>query len=355
MTLTEALAALDGKPDLSADDAVAIRRIVFSGDCTVSQDEADALFKLNADAGELSPEWSALFVEAMVDHVVRQAAPEGYVDEAKADWLIASVSKYRRLRADEIEMLIYVLEQADQTPAKLSAFVLAMLKSLILWKAEHQGRVSPEDVERLRRALYAAGGEASDGVTRHEADLLFDINDALKTTPAEPAWTDLFVRGVANAVLFKALWTPDAAAETKREAWLEDTSIHPFARLAGLAHAKATGAGMIEGLREVIHWDFANHDLEPAEAADEALEADAGQLTAEEAQWLAGRIGRDGRLDANERALVAFIRDNARTVDPSLQSLIDQLDAPAAAPAPPPAATAAPVVFGRRNAAPAAG
>ena len=50
--------------------------------------------------------------------------------------------------------------------------------------------------------------------------------------------------------------------------------------------------------------------------------ATAEVVTAEEAEWLARRMGRDGVLHDNEKALLRFIRDEAPSVHPSLQSLI---------------------------------
>jgi len=45
-------------------------------------------------------------------------------------------------------------------------------------------------------------------------------------------------------------------------------------------------------------------------------------VTAEEAEWLARRMGRDGALHQNEKALLRFIRDESPAVHPSLQTLI---------------------------------
>jgi hypothetical protein len=349
MTLTEALAALDGKTLLGAEDALALRQIIFADGALVSEADADALFKLNADAGALSPEWRMLFCEALADYVVHQSTPPGYVEPARAEWLIAAVSRNRRLREDEVEMLIHVLEEADQTPQRLSTFILGVVKAVVLWRLDRHGSLLRADVERLRRVVFAEGGDGAIAVTRAEAEVLFDINDELKSATVDPAWRDLFVKAVANTVLFKTAWTPDAAEEIHREAWLEDTTVNPLARLEALSDVKSTKAAIAEGFRELFHWDFNDHALDKAEASDEALEADAEAVTADEARWLAARIGRNGTLDANERALIAFIDANARTVDPTLQALVTRMEAQ---PAPddleaPPSAKP---VFGHRQA-----
>jgi hypothetical protein len=327
MTLAEALSALDGKATLDPDDAIAIRRIVYGGDCAIGQDEADALFRINADAGTVSREWRDLYIEAMADFVVHQQNPAGYVDDAKTAWLLSAISRKNRVREDELEMLIHVLEAADQTPEKLSAFVLGLVETLLMRGFEHDGTLAPANIERLSRVLFASGGDGAYAVTRHEAEALFDMNDALKGAAVDPAWTDLFVRAVGNAVMYEARWAADRDREKRDEAWIADVSTHPYRRIgAQLASGNALAA-VADGFRQLGHWDFMNHDLEPVEAGDEAMEARAQAVTADEAHWLVALLRRDGRLDANEKALVEFLRANAASVDPSLQALVQEFGA----------------------------
>jgi tRNA U38,U39,U40 pseudouridine synthase TruA len=59
---------------------------------------------------------------------------------------------------------------------------------------------------------------------------------------------------------------------------------------------------------------------------EEALEADAQVMTADEAHWLLSLIVRSGRSDVNVRALLEFISADASAVDPSIKSLIDELN-----------------------------
>jgi hypothetical protein len=327
MLLRDLLARLDGKSALTADDAAALRQLVFGESPAVSQEEAEALFKLNADAGSLSPEWSQLFVEAMIEYAVHQDDPVGYIDQAKADWLIAQVRKAGRVREDEIEMLIHALEEASQSPAVLSDFVLESVKTIALKKLESGQTLGADDVERLRRVIYARGGDGNIAVTRHEAETLFDINDALKAAKADPSWTELFKRAVANAVLFQSPWHADRDAEMKRQAWLSDTQIHPFRDIvAGLRAPAALGA-MRQEASDLVHFDFQDHFADRAYAAEVAVQADAERLTDDEVHWLVERMRRGGRPDENERALVDFIRANARASDPQVTALLAALNA----------------------------
>ncbi len=333
MTLAEALSALDGKATLDAEDALVLRRIIYGASDRVEQDHVDALFQLNAHAGAISPEWRTLFVEALVDFVVRQQEPAGYVGDAKADWLIEAVKRHGRIREDQIEMLIRVLETADKTPPQLSAFVLGAVRALALWRLKRTGALDGADIERLRRVLFAKGGDANIAVTRAEAEALFDINDALGGAAFDPAWTSLFVHAVANAVLFETPWAPDAETELQRQAWIRDTTIHPLRRdLDLLQHPRGLEHAVAEEFHDLAHLDFQNHDAEQLNRRIDALEARAEIVTFDEAHWLLDRIGRNGEFDANERALIAFIRANAREIDPTLQDLLSALDARPAAP-----------------------
>ena len=52
-------------------------------------------------------------------------------------------------------------------------------------------------------------------------------------------------------------------------------------------------------------------------------------ITPAEATWLAERIGKDGKLTPNERALLAFLKAESPSIDPALQRLVDKATAAA--------------------------
>jgi hypothetical protein len=209
----------------------------------------------------------------------------------------------------------------------LSAFVFGLVETLLMRGFEHDGTLARENIDRLRRVLFASGGEGAYAVTRHEAEALFDMNDALKGAAVDPAWTALFAQAVGNAVMYEARWTADRSREKRDETWINDTSIHPFRRIGAELASGDSLSAMAKGFRQLGHWDFMNHDLEPVEVADEAMEARAAVVTADEAHWLVALLRRDSQLDASERALVDFLRANAGAVDPSLAHLVEEFGA----------------------------
>jgi len=318
VTLTEAFAQLDGKLALTADDALTLRRIIYGGDQVVTPQQAEALIRLNADAGDLSPDWRMLFVEALTDYVVHQQSPEGFVDETKAAWLSQALAQDGCAKDDEIEVLVSVLEKAEATPASLSAYAMGAVKAQILARA---GRaITGADVQTLRRIVFAVGGDQNIGVSRTEALALFDLNDAMRDAANDPSWTDFFARAVANAVLYETTYhAPDAQTELRREDWLADTTRHLWGeRFRGIwSHEPAAHLG--------VNAPSVERAWRAGLDADAALEAQAEQVTSSEAHWLADRIGRDGVFDVNERALVSFLQANAASIDPALQPLIAAL------------------------------
>ena len=48
------------------------------------------------------------------------------------------------------------------------------------------------------------------------------------------------------------------------------------------------------------------------------------EVTPAEAGWLAGEIGRDGRMTANEMALLIFLKAESPLIHPDLRDLIDK-------------------------------
>lgn len=324
MTLNDAIASLGGKKELTAEDALMMRRVVFSGEAVVDLSEADALFNLNSGATTLAREWRDFFAEAITDFVVRQQLPAGYVNDVQADWLISACSRHGRLREDELEALVHVLEAADHTPAALSDFILLSLRNLTLWRIEHQGRLTADDIARLKRLLFATGGAGDIGVTRAEAETLFDINDALGSATIEGDWRTLFVSAVANCVLFRSTWSPDALQAGQQADWMDDLEINPMKRLRD---TRSFGQGMRDGLAAVLSWNFDNKAWTDSVEAMANAQNQAEALTDEEAQWLFDRLGRNGSLDENERALTEFIQQNARALSPQFRDRLDQLAA----------------------------
>ncbi|MEX0409646.1 hypothetical protein ABGN05_28810 [Aquibium sp. LZ166] len=325
----EVLARFLGKDRISADDVIALRRDVF-GDGLVSREEAEALFEIDSQAGGACPEWRSFLIEAVADYVVHQEAPAGYVSEHNADWLIACMSDAGHAESlMQVEVAIAVLERARSAPARLSAAALDLVARAVVESdartvsgAEFTpGAVGKAEVDVLRRVLFAFGGKAGIGISREEAEALFDLNERIKDAVNHPEWTDLFVKAIANFVMCASGYAPPPREEAlRRDAFLDGTDVN----LAGFFQRMLSG-----GLSGVLDAYRGSNGMEGAwterNASREKAEADAEAIDADEAAWLVDRITRDGDIHENERALLTFIGRESRSIHPSIRELIDRV------------------------------
>jgi hypothetical protein len=325
MTDRDLLADVRARKRITAEHVQALRRSIYN-DAAAEAGEIDSLFAMDEAAEIHDPAWCELFCEAIADYLVDQVEPHGYVSEENADWLIERIAADGSVKtATELDALIKVLEKARSSPERLSAFALAQVKKAVVDGEGplarggnlEPGRVSSAEAELMRRILFAYAGAGNIAVSQAEAEILFDINDATAAADNDPAWTDLFVKAVANSLMAASGYAPPPRAEAlRREEWLDQ----PTGGVGDIFARMASG-----GLRGILK-AYREPDGETAwkERNDNAARrtANAELVTAPEAEWLAGRIGRDGALSHNERALLRFIRDEAPSVHPSLQSLI---------------------------------
>jgi hypothetical protein len=316
--LERAVSEIGNAGRVTAQDVLRIRRIIY-GEQILTQRQIDHLFAINRACAEQSPEWRELFNEALVDFLVHQQEPHGYVDDADADWLIERVASNGRSET-ELNAVITVMEKARKSPERLVQFALQAVRELVLKGSgpagmgdrHRPGVVTEADVDLLRRILYAHGGDQHLGITRAEAEVLFDINDATAEAENHPSWSDLFVKAVANSVLFFSGYSvPTRQESLRREQWLnEPASVGSF--LSRLGQGLANN---LSGYRAPAGTAQHSSTLENQMAVSCAV-------TDDEAQWLSVRMGRDGRMHENEKAVLAFLRENATSLHPSLQAIL---------------------------------
>lgn len=272
-------------------------------DGIVSRGEAETLFRLNETLSATNPEWGSRFREALTDFLITREAPEGWVTDEEADWLLAQVHQDGEHPClEEIDLLIAVLRQAEGVPETLAHFTL----DAVMHRIVDAGRATPAMVERARYALFAGAGSGGLWVSQHEASALFKTNDAIASADNDASWNQLFARAVGNHLMARAHPEPKSIEDAfAREAWLKDTSVNPgglFARM---------GASLFSG-----NW-FASvtHDRRKAEqarmAAAEAAAREAEKVTDDEAGWVLARVGQDGEVSPAEQALIDFLRAEA--------------------------------------------
>ena len=306
---------------ITAEDVLQLRKRVFLKGVVTEQD-AEMAFSLNDRLAEnADPSWAHFFVEALTDYVVEQAEPQGYVSGANADWLVDRIARSGHVDSlSELNLLVKVLEKSKASPVKLIRFALDQVHLGVVGGKGTIGRnhnaeagtITEAEVELVRRMLYAFGGSGNIAVTKEEAEILFNINDGTSELDNHPAWSDLFVKAIANFLMAASGYSvPSREEALRREAWLD---------------APAPGLGdfmnrMLTGSLDAV-WGAYRHgslDGEAKYAGTSVIELP--RVTPEEARWAAERMGRDG-LHENEIALIQFLKKHDAHLHPKLKPIL---------------------------------
>lgn len=310
-------------------DVLELRQLIFRNG-VVTCHEANGLFALNEACATQCPEWRAFFVEAVTDYIVHHEKPAGYVTAKNADWLIAAISQDGKVDTiTELELLIRVIEQAKFSTERLVAFALEQVKHAVvdgqgpLMQGGElvPGLIEKAEVDLLRRVLYAFGGDGNIAITRAEAEVLFEINDRVAGARNDASWNDLFVKAIANFVMCASGYQ----APTREEALRQENFLdRADADIGGFMARMASNGGseMLSAYRLSVDIDA---DWEARNQWNDACQRRAERCDNVEARWLAERIGKDGRLQENERALVKFIKQTSPSIHPELRSLLEKV------------------------------
>jgi hypothetical protein len=308
---------------LGAEEVRDLRRLVYADD-SVSRDEAVILLELESAVGPgAAVEWRQFLIEALTDHMVNQVRPAGFIRDEDAGWLIDRLDDTIAPGPNGFAMLLAVMERARSVPDTLAAFGLRVVERVVLsgqganvtGECHAPGRVTTADVAALRRVLHVASSEGFGQVTRAEAEVLFGIAEATIDAPNDPAFPDLFARAVANHILSPGGRLPPAAAEVlRRETWLDESRpLH-----VGI------GSFFRSAVASVGRRDAAP---EPTVTALETGPLSPDRIDAAEAQWLAERIGRDGRLSEAEHRLLTFLQAETGALPTALAALVTKSQA----------------------------
>lgn len=319
---------------VTPDDVLALRREVWA-DGLIGRDEAELLFRIDEALEAGCAEWRDFFVEAISGHLVDQAKPQGYVSEQDCAWFEGRIAQDGAVRgATELEALVKVLERAVFVPHRLEMMALATVRDAILrcdgeilGDAAMQPRVIGDpEVALLRRVLYAKAGARSDGVSRDEAELLIELNDATAASENCAAWTALFVNGVANYLLVQSGYEPPSRERMKEiDRWLNA----PSRGIAGFRDAMRPSASKSRGWLADAAASFRSESLMDQyyavrNVASEIMQAEAEAVDTDEAAWLTDRLQRDGVITPNEKALLAFLKAEGAELSPALQRLMER-------------------------------
>lgn len=312
-----------------ADIDVARMRRAYYDDGVIAANEAGQLFEIHRNCQPESAAWATFFVEALTDYIVNQAAPEGYVTAQNTGWLIEHVAPAGAVATKaEFDLVINVLDRARWSPESLSRFALEQVKRAVISgdgplrgepSAVEAGTISDAEVDLVRRVLYAFGGDGNIAITRAEAEVLFDIEDALAERGTTPAWTDLFSKAIASVILSASGYAPPSREEALRsEAWLN--------RRGDLSPEAFLTAAVTSSLSTIWECYRSQSAEERALARLERQRIEIitnEEITDTEASWLVERLTRDGRITPTEAALLDFLKAEAPVLHPDIEALVE--------------------------------
>ncbi len=86
--------------------------------------------------------------------------------------------------------------------------------------------IDAADVEIIKKVVYGTGGGGGFTITRREAELLFELNNATADKDNGATWRELFVNAVGNYLMFPRGAPKVVGAEElrRREAMPEESS-----------------------------------------------------------------------------------------------------------------------------------
>ncbi len=295
---------------VSADGAISPQELLALrqqgwGDGKIHRDEAEVLFAVNNSLHQPDGQWTDFFVEAIGEFVLNGTEPRLMCNDEEAQWLIDQINRDGRLESmAELELLVRVVERAQNVPEALKHYLLKQIEGEVLTgtgPTRHGGdlsdtHISAAECRILRRVIFASGGHGPAAVTRFDAELLFRLKDATLGFDNAPEWADLFVDGVSN--FLKGFTLKSAQLSHARVQELE----------AFIANNRASvGRFMGAMAREAPH--VANHFGKVFGKKDERTDYAADQaqgslVTDDESAWLQSMVDADGELDSLERKLI---------------------------------------------------
>ncbi len=248
-----------------ADDVLRLRRTVYADDGEIHEPEADMLFRLHDATAGNDPVWDGFFVEALTDFFFWKEGADSVLDEETAALLMDRVGADGKvLEPTELKLLLNVTFRSNGAPDDFQHFVMEAVRASVL---------------NSSTSLFGHGERIPGAI---DADDVEAIRKLIYGTGGEAG----MAVGRAEANLLFDLNDATAEADNAPE-W-----------------------------RVLFVKAIAKHLLYAGESPTEVDGA--------EAQWLIEHIGADGIDNANIRALLAYLKQEAEAIAPALSEVCAQ-------------------------------
>ncbi len=310
---------------ISGGDVLRLREALWTEEA-LPQSALEALFDLNRRCEDIAPEWADLLLEALDHFLLHQTAPFGFLDENGAAWLRAQLDRAGRVHGWlEMELLVSILESAENTPDWFKAWTLSQIEETIVTgvgPTRDPAHVSPNyideaEVDLIRRIIFSSGGEGAEIVGTHEADMLFRLKDRTLHSENAPGWQSLFVQGVGNHLMAHSDYRQMSPQEAKRlNGFMNEHTPNLAGFFARMLPREMFGNGTIaQAFKAVFDTDEGEH------FGNEGDMDASRELTMEEAGWLKTHIAADEHTDELEKLLLTFVLEEAGNLPAVLDSV----------------------------------
>lgn len=333
-TAEEIFAQIESKGSVSARDVLTLRRAIY-GRGNIGHTHANWIFRIDHSCRTKHDKWREFYVDALTDYFIWQTWPPEYITEDQGEFLIRNLLRDNRIAGiSELELLVNLSHWAISTPDLFKVLTLEAVRDSVLEPDESlyghgrkPGVVTPVDVAIMRRAFYGSGGFGGYTISKQEAEVIFEIADATADAKNAGEWDNLFVKTIANFLMFPRGEPKVLTVEqySSREVWLN-------ARRGTATLLKEIGKSSLSYERLKSGWEFG--DVFGTQERREKAELDSAEfrealsresINATEAGWLVDKINADGKVTANERTLLRFIRQYSPSIDPNLDAFMKRL------------------------------
>jgi hypothetical protein len=277
---------------------------------------ADELFAVNEACRVQDPAWPGFLIETISDYIVAHDDPEGYLTAEKARWLLARIAENGPVETKVgLDLLVAAIERARWSPGCLVRLALEAIKTTISTGAGPlrpgqiplAGTIRAGEVDLIRRILTAFGGEGGIAITRGEAEILFEIDEALAESALNPAWTDLFVKAIGNAMMAAAGYGVPSREEALRAATSMEVADDDLS-------AAALTASSLSSLRSLYH-DQSQEERGLTRLERQRIEIITGEaIKVAEPRWLIVRLAQAATGSAVAGALAAYFEGEMANV-----------------------------------------
>jgi hypothetical protein len=286
-----------------------LREIVWAEEVLAST-TIDSLFMLLKRCEIDSPVWNDFFVEVVEHYLLHQVPPHGLLKDGGAEWLRDRIAPQDRIKSlCELELLVTIVENAENGADRLRAFALSEIEATIASGVGPTRRGAcvldscVDDAEAvLLRRLIVGNPENAVIVSSTDADLLFRIKSQTARAINAPSWKALFVQAVGNHLMAHSDYMPlsidkgtrlsDDMARTVPELFSFLTRTLPIDLInrGTIVDAfKSLFPAGVDPLAKTLTVDQARH------------------FNGEEAGWLKQLIAADLQTDMYEKALLTYV------------------------------------------------